>query len=61
MGKHIFTHIEWRMSALAAEASSHALPEGWVWADRAALAREYAVPNAFQPFQGAVEERLGHF
>ena len=61
MGKHIFTHIEWRMAALAAEASSHALPEGWVWADRAALAREYAVPNAFQPFQGAVEERLGHF
>jgi A/G-specific adenine glycosylase len=61
MGKHIFTHIEWRMSALAAEASSPALPEGWVWADRAALAREYAVPNAFQPFQGAVEERLGHF
>lgn len=60
-GKHIFTHIEWRMSALAAEAGSPALPEGWVWADRAALAREYAVPNAFQPFQGAVEERLGHF
>ena len=55
MGKHIFTHIEWRMAALAAEASSHALPEGWVWADRAALAREYAVPNAFQPFQGAEE------
>ena len=49
------------MAALAAEASSPALPEGWVWADRAALAREYAVPNAFQPFQGAVEERLGHF
>ena len=59
--KHIFTHIEWRMSALAVEAGSPALPEGWVWADRAALAREYAVPNAFQPFQGAVEERLGHF
>ena len=30
------------------------------WIERA-LAREYAVPNAFQPFQGAVEERLGHF
>ena len=37
-GKHIFTHIEWRMSALAVEAGSPALPEGWVWADRAALA-----------------------
>ena len=39
----------------------HTLPEGWVWADRAELAQIYAVPNAFQPFQGAVEERLGHF
>ena len=38
-----------------------ALPEGWVWADRAALAGNTPSPNAFQPFQGAVEERLGHF
>ena len=49
------------VSALAAEAGSPALPEGWVWAGRAALAREYAVPTAFQPLRGAVEERLGHF
>ena len=34
---------------------------GWVWADRAALAGNTPSPNAFQPFQGAVEERLGHF
>ena len=40
------------------EAASPELPEGWVWADRAALERDYAVPNAFQSFAGAVEARL---
>ena len=57
-GKHIFSHIEWHMTAQIVEAASPELPEGWVWADRAALEREYAVPNAFQAFAGAVEARL---
>ena len=58
-GKHIFSHIEWHMTAQIVEAASPELPEGWVWADRAALERDYAVPNAFQAFAGAVEARLG--
>ena len=49
-GRHIFTHIEWRMTAYTARTEGLALPEGWLWADREALAREYAVPNAFQAF-----------
>ena len=57
-GKHIFTHIEWRMTSRLAEAASPELPAGWVWADRAALEQEYAVPNAFSAFREAVEERL---
>lgn len=57
-GKHIFSHIEWHMTAQIVEAASPELPEGWVWADRAALERDYAVPNAFQAFAGAVEARL---
>jgi len=57
-GKHIFTHIEWRMSAYAVEAERDGLPDGWVWADRAALAGEYALPSAFAPFARIVEERL---
>ena len=60
-GKHIFTHIEWRMTAYAARAEELALPEGWVWADREALAREYAVPNAFQAFSEYVKGKLGYF
>lgn len=60
-GKHIFTHIEWHMTALTGELDSPDLPQGWVWADRAALRDTYAVPNAFQAFQRLVSDRLGHF
>ena len=60
-GKHIFTHIEWRMTALAGELDGPDLPEGWVWADRAALRDTYAVPNAFRSFEKIVLDRLGHF
>ena len=59
VGKHIFTHIEWHMTAQVVAAETDELPEGWVWADRRELAEKYAVPNAFQSFSGLVEERLG--
>ncbi|NCB63050.1 MAG: A/G-specific adenine glycosylase [Clostridia bacterium] len=58
LGKHIFTHIEWRMTAEVIETADEWLPDGWVWAGREALRREYAVPNAFQGFLHLVEERL---
>ena len=61
MGKHIFTHIEWHMTALAAELDSPELPQGWVWADRSDLRDIYAIPNAFQRFSEFVLDRLGHF
>lgn len=57
-GKHIFTHIEWHMTAIVHRADSDALPEGWVWASRQELAQTYAVPNAFRFAERAVEERL---
>ena len=37
------------------------LPEGWVWAGRDALRRDYAVPNAFRAFVERVARRLGYF
>ena len=58
---HIFTHIEWHMTALAGELSCPELPEGWVWAGRIALRDVYAVPNAFRSFEQAVLDRLGRF
>ena len=60
-GKHIFTHMEWHMTALAGELDGPDLPEGWVWADRTALRDTYAVPNAFQSFSQKVADRLGRF
>ena len=61
VGKHIFTHIEWHMTALTGELTSPELPEGWIWADRVQLRDQYAVPNAFKFVEEAVEGRLGHF
>lgn len=62
-GKHIFTHIEWRMTGLTAQLGEDAppLPGGWVWADRQALDQDYALPNAFQAFFPLVRDQLGHF
>lgn len=57
-GKHIFTHIEWRMSAYAVEATSDALPEGWVWASRTELKERYPIPNAFAGFFEVTEKYL---
>lgn len=57
-GKHIFTHIEWRMRSFLVEAQSGALPAGWIWAGREEL-EKYAVPNAFRAFRNVVEGRLG--
>lgn len=58
-GKHIFTHIEWHMTAYSVEAETDSLPQGWVWASRRELAEKYSVPSAFAPFEHIIEERLG--
>lgn len=57
-GKHIFTHIEWRMKAYAVSAAGEELPPGWVWADKRELREKYSVPSAFQVFSHIVEENL---
>ncbi len=56
--KHIFTHIEWHMTAKVAETAGDALPDGWVWADKFDLADRYAIPNAFDGVAHLVDERL---
>ena len=58
--KHIFTHIEWHMTARVVHAETSALPEGWVWADRQELQERYAVPSAFDGIRFLVEEGLAH-
>ncbi|MCD8125955.1 MAG: A/G-specific adenine glycosylase [Clostridiales bacterium] len=56
--RHIFTHIEWYMQSVQVFPSGEALPEGWVWADRAALEERYPIPNAFDGFRACVEGQL---
>lgn len=57
-GKHIFTHVEWHMTAYAVTAERDGLPEGWLWAGRRDLAEVYPLPSAFAPFARIVEEYL---
>ncbi len=57
-GTHIFTHVEWHMTALTATLTEETLPEGWVWATPAALDADYAIPSAFRPFESIVKELL---
>ena len=57
-GKHIFSHIEWHMSALMGDLPGETLPAGWVWADRDDLREKYALPSAFRCFSRRVEEKL---
>ena len=56
--KHIFTHIEWHMTARTVRLAEDALPAGWVWADRRDWEHRYAIPNAFDGMAPLVRERL---
>ncbi len=56
--RHIFTHIEWHMTAWAGELPADQLPPGWVWANRAQLKETYSIPSAFAGFMDAVFQRL---
>lgn len=57
-GRHIFTHVEWHMTARVFQVQSPQLPAGWVWARQWELERIYAVPSAFRPFEQDVSQRL---
>ena len=54
--KHIFTHIEWHLTARIVRTECDALPEGWVWADRHELKHHYAIPNAFDGVAHLIEK-----
>ena len=56
--KHIFTHIEWHMTARIVTAADERLPAGWVWADSRELTERYAIPGAFEAMTRLVQERI---
>ena len=49
--KHIFSHIEWRMSGVALSVSEQPAPAGCVWASRDALRATYTLPGAFRAYK----------
>ena len=53
--KHIFSHIEWRMTGYAVHVPPQPAPAGTVWASRSQLRSEYTLPGAFK----AYKKRLG--
>lgn len=57
-GRHVFTHIEWRMTSFIGEAADAALPPDCVWAGKDELEKVYAVPNAFGAFMEEVGKRI---
>ena len=53
--KHIFSHIEWRMTGYTVTVEAQPAPDGWIWATREQLQTEYTLPGAFK----AYKKRLG--
>ncbi|MCE5196422.1 MAG: A/G-specific adenine glycosylase [Negativicutes bacterium] len=60
-GYHLFTHIEWEMSAWKIRVSSQKGAWPGVWATREEITNHYAIPNAFafllQPLLQQTEEK----
>lgn len=48
--KHIFTHIEWRMTGYLIQVDEVNDFQGFVWADRTCLTEELTLPSAFQAY-----------
>jgi len=49
---HVFTHIEWRMTAERVVLRRPVEDGGLVWVTQEELARDYALPSAFAGFRG---------
>ena len=55
--KHLFTHIEWRMTGFLTLCSGP-VPPGWQAADRTALRERYPLPSAFRAYRKAAEKEI---
>ncbi len=57
-GKHIFTHIEWKMTAFRGNSEQIPGETPWVWATADDLRDTYSIPSAFRPFLSIVFDIL---
>ena len=49
--KHIFSHIEWRMTGYTVTVEAQPAPDGCIWATREQLQTEYTLPGAFRAYK----------
>lgn len=49
-GKHVFTHVEWRLFGVHLVTEPFAPPEDCVWATLRGLRQDYALPSAFRTY-----------
>lgn len=57
-GKHIFTHMEWEMTAFQGNLEQIPGEAPWIWATAADLRDAYSIPSAFRPFLSIVYDIL---
>lgn len=57
-GRHIFSHIEWHMSAYVFFPQSEDIEKGWVWASKRDLSETYALPSAFSSLLPILDKYL---
>lgn len=57
-GKHVFSHVEWRMQGYKFRAAAFEAPEDCAWADLAQLRDDYALPSAFRTYARHLPEWL---
>ena len=58
VARHIFSHVEWHLTAQVVRLEEDQLPTGWVWCTWQELTDIYAVPNAFSGVMDVVKEEI---
>lgn len=58
VARHIFSHVEWHLTAQVVHLEEDQLPPGWVWCTWQEFADIYAVPNAFSGVMDVVKEEI---
>ena len=59
VARHIFSHVEWHLTAQVVRLEEDQLPPGWVWCTWQELKEVYAVPSAFDGVLDVVKEEIG--
>ena len=59
VARHIFSHVEWHLTARRVHLEGDKLPQGWVWCTWQELKEAYAVPSAFDGVLDVVKEEIG--